>query len=176
MTVPSSVVWPTGLPNPTMSPHNFDARMGVVRTGMAAGNAKQRRMFKHMPSIWSVEWHATTAQMQQITQFAHRNGYAWFELPLVSMYATDNISPLTVRLVEGLAYRSLGHDWWSITTAVEVSPEVYQTAPVITNRWIVARTPVSPSSPDWYIAGSPNAPSTPDWVLAGTPATPSAFA
>lgn len=176
MVAPAAHIWPATLPNPVANPHDFIVNMGVSRVRMQAGNTKQRRMFRHMPTQWGLAWQVDTKHMMALTKWIHQFGTDWFECPVVSMYAARNgkiIDLLTCRVIGDLSIAPDGHNLWRVSTEVEISPEIYQKHVIVTKDWIIAGNPASPSAPDWYIGGTPALPSV-DTVLPGRPGAPNA--
>ena len=167
--------WPQDFPNPNVNPNSAAVKTGVRRVQMQGGNVRQRRLYQHMPMVASVAVEARTDKMMEVTKWIHTQGFTWFNLPLMTMWASKDgkmIDLLSVRVISNLQTRSLGHDYWNISFNVEVDPEVYSSSAVLTNYWIIARSPANPSSPDWYVAKDPKSPPQ-NTVVGGRPNNPS---
>lgn len=173
----SPVNWPAGFPEPVITPHDLSINMGISRVKMQAGNYKQRRYFKHMPTVWNIRWQANSNQMLLMVKWIHSNGFDWFNIPLVSMWSSENgelKTPTAVRLTSNVEIVAVEHNYFDITATVELSPDVFAGAVLPSYIWIVGQEPQNPATPDWYIGETPAAPST-DVVIAGTPAAPNAY-
>jgi hypothetical protein len=125
-----------GFPLPDRAPYSIAVDMGLIRSAMAAGNVRQRRQYANMPQLFSLTFHLHTAELWVWQTWVNETAYNWFYLPLASMYAAAGpgfpggmISYHIARFTSDLAVTLEGHDWYSVTVAAEISPQMYATAP-----------------------------------------------
>jgi hypothetical protein len=123
-------------PLPDQAPYSIAVDMGIVRSPMAAGNVRQRRLYDNMPQLFSLQFHMHTAELWVWQTWVNETAYNWFYLPLASMYAGDGqglpggmLSYHIARFTSDLAVTLEGYDWYSVTVAAEISPQMFATAP-----------------------------------------------
>ena len=171
--------YPSAYPKPLIDGYGISVNMGVVRTEMETGRAKQRRRFRSMPQMFNFKFVVPISQLGPWQAYVNQYCYEWFELDatsyLTSSQLDDNCSPHIVRFTSNLEIAPFTGDSMSVTVTAEMAPvESFTTPPVaISQTWIVARTPSNPST-DWYVANTPSNPST-DWVIAGSARNPAAY-
>ena len=72
------------IPCPSISAFGYIADMGVARTPVAKGNARQRRLYQDRPTAYNLSWILTTEQLHAWESFAQKYGDNWFFLPMVT--------------------------------------------------------------------------------------------
>lgn len=179
--------YPPGFPLPDRQPYGIAADMGVVRSPMAAGNARQRRLYRHMPQQFQLSFHLHTSELYQWQYWVNLYAYDWFALPLASMFAppanwspdgiqpAGQISPHIARFISDLSISMDGYDWFGVTVAAEVSPDMLAFVPRPPGMDVIdAGTPDNPSPATDVLDGRfPNAPATGGPVDAGPANDPS---
>lgn len=177
--------YPSIFPEPMIDGYTISVDMGVVRTNMETGRSKQRRRYRDMPSIFTLEFAITLAQLGSWQTWVNAYAYQYFTMDMVS-YTTSNkvganCSPHTVRFISDLSLTPINANAFRVSVMAEVAPiESFTTPPVIlTDKWIIAGDPANPSALDvtvdqWIVAGIPSATYT-DWVVAGSPSGPAAL-
>ena len=175
MTTP---IYPASLPCPLIKPYQVDVNMGVLRTPMDSGHARQRRLHRRMPHIFTLEFALSIDQLGRWQPWVNEFGYDWFQLDLSTMYSGQVRELFTkheVRFISDLKYRTLMHGHVLMQVQAELSPAQNLLGPPQPSwDWIVGGSPGNPSTPDWYIGGKPATPSA-DIVNPGTPANPAAL-
>lgn len=164
--------WPDALPVPDVSPYNWDVGLGVTNSKMNAGNRILRRRFRHLPHQFSFSFSMNTNQMIQFSAFADEVGSDWFNIPGLAMWtgrSNDFIGLIPVRFISNINISANGFNWWSVSFAAEISPDVFWNT--MAGPWIDAGYAFNPS-PDWIDSGSPQAPS-PTWIDGGLATRPS---
>ena len=176
MTTPS---YPSGFRTPLITPYSWDVGMGVLRTPMDSGHARQRRVHRRMPHTFAFEFRMTVQELASWQAWVNYFAYDWFDLRcVVSMYAGQLgkvASVHRVRFISDLSMTMLGHDVVSVKVNAELSPtQSAINGPVTPSyNWIVANDPAAPATPNWYVAGTPATPA-PNWVIPGSPSNPTA--
>lgn len=172
--------YPADFPIADREPYSYRVDMGVVRSEMAAGNARQRRAYSIMPHSFALSFHMRVEELYLWQNWINAHGFAWFLCPVSTMYAGSppaaaNLRYEVLRLTSDLQVSMNGWDWVGVTVAAELANDAQAINPPIgLGGWIIGGTPAAPST-DWIIAGTPAAPS-PVWVLAGTAEFPSSLA
>ena len=70
--------YPGDFPLPDRAPYSIAVDMGVVRSDMAAGNSRQRRMFTNMPQMFGLSFKLHTAELADWQNWVNDNAYRWF--------------------------------------------------------------------------------------------------
>lgn len=172
--------YPADFVVPDRQPYAYQVDMGVVRSEMAAGNARQRRAYRIMPHYLALSFHMRIEELYLWQNWINQFGYDYFLCPVSVMYAGGPPAPANMRR-EVLRFTSdlqITMDGWNfvgVTVAAELSNDA-QTAnpPIGLGGWIVGGTPADPNSLQWYVGGTPAAPS-PAWATGGTPGAPSSL-
>lgn len=132
--LPQLPTYPASYPLADRAPYAIAAAMGLVRTEMTGGNVKQRRVFRHMPQTFALQFHMHTNELYSWQYWVNSYAYDWFYIPLASLFAPPAnwspdgvqpaglISPHIARFISDLNIQMDGHDWWAVTVAAEVSP------------------------------------------------------
>lgn len=170
--------YPADFVIPDRQPYAYTVDMGVVRSAMAAGNARQRRIYNIMPHALALSFHMRIEELAIWQSWVNANAYSWFRCPVSTMYAgapptPGNIRNEILRFTGDLQITSDGWNWVGVAVTAELSPDAFAFfPPVAAGGWIVGGTPAAPNSALWFIGGTPAAPS-PAWAIGGTPAFPS---
>jgi len=108
------------VPCPSIADFSYDADMGVLRTPVNAGYARQRRRYKTQPRTYQLTWRLTTEQLNSWEIFAQKYGYNWFFLPM-----TTGQSPFwfpaehPVRFISNYSVSLETRDIWAVTVEAE---------------------------------------------------------
>ena len=168
-------VYPAAYPQPLMLPYNVNVDMGVLRTPMDGGLARQRRLYDVMPHLFELCFIVNHAQLFSWQQWVNQYAYDFFELELVSRISSQagqRCATHFVRFTTDLAFELIDKGLFRVQVAAELSPaQVSNYDPPAGDTWIIAGGPSAPS-PGTVEGGIPDAPS-PNSVIAGTPAAPS---
>ena len=160
-------------------PYGYVVDMGIVRSEMAAGNARQRRVFRNMPHALALVFHMRIEELFLWQSWVNAFAYSYFTCPVSTMYAggppvADNIRPEVLRFTSDLQIAMDGWDYVAVTVSAELAADAFALAPPVgIGGWIDGGTPAAPS-PDWIIGGTPGAPS-PDWIIGGSAAFPASY-
>lgn len=162
---------------PDRQPYSYSVDMGIIRSEMAAGNARQRRAFTNMPHALSLSFHMRIEELWYWQNWVNTYAYSWFLCPVSTMYAggppaPSNLRYEVLRFTSDLQVAMDGWDWVAVTVAAELSANAE--SHIDFGDWIIGGTPAAPNSDLWHIGGTPADPS-PEWALAGTPARPSSL-
>jgi hypothetical protein len=117
--------YPSSFPAPRCAPHSWTVDMGVLRTQMDGGNARQRRLYDVMPSSWQLEFAVELAQLFEWQAWVNANAYDYFDLPLVSWLSSQagQRAMLTeARFTSDLQIEFAGPDNVVVRVAAELSP------------------------------------------------------
>jgi hypothetical protein len=177
-----STPYPAQFPCPSrIEGHAQASSAGIVRTPMQAGNARQRRRHRNLPTriglVFVIHQPAYAEWLTWVNANAWRDTIT-MALPGIeaSRLGLDTTS-IVVRFCTDLQADLLPvHRLWYWRVRVEAAyyPTPEQLLPVPIGDWIVAGSPGTPS-PDWIVAGSPPLPSL-DVISSGTVANPAALA
>lgn len=173
--------YPSSFPTPTVQNYNIAVDMGIVRTRFDTGVNRQRRRYRTMPHLFNFTFAMPIVDLDTWQMWADEYAYQWFEIPaasyLTGMAQNDkNCSPHVVRFVSDLQITPLSNQSFAVTVVAEMAPTSKYSRPgILTDKWIIAGDPATPS-PDWIIAGNPDlaSPST-DWINPGSPEFPAAI-
>ena len=134
---PDLPVYLDDFPLPDRAPYSIAVDLGLIRSPVMTNAPHQRRLYRHMPEIFTLQFHMRTALLPLWQFWANETGYSWFYLPLASPYAADagyrpdgtqpagQISLHACRFISGLAIAMEGHDWLGVTVAAELSPDMF---------------------------------------------------
>jgi hypothetical protein len=177
-----SVIYPQQFPCPSrIEGHSQASSAGLVRTPMEAGNSRQRRMHRVLPTRITLCFVIHQPDYAAWLTWVNANAWDdWVSMKLPGLEASRlglNTAAIAVRFMTDLQADLLPvfRLWyWRVRVEAEYLPTPQQLSHVPAGDWIVAGMPVSPS-PDWIVAGTPPTPSL-DVVSAGTALSPSAIA
>jgi len=176
------VIYPSLFPCPSrIEGHSQAITAGLVRTPMEAGNSRQRRVHRVLPTRISLVFMVHQPDYAAWLTWVNENAWDdWVTMKLPGLQASRlgvDTAGIAVRFMTDLQADLVPVHrlwWWRVRVEAEYIPTPEQLAHVPTGDWIVAGTPGAPS-PDWIVAGTPPAPS-PDWISAGTVLAPAALA
>lgn len=148
MTYPA---YPSSFQCPQIKPYAWAVDMGIVRTPMEGGNARQRRRYRTMPHAFRLEFVMPALSVGQWQSWVNAFAYDWFSINLESMWsaATGKItSPHLVRFISNLEWENVVYGWVRVRVQAELSPnQIALGGPLLpTYNWIIGGTPVDPSS------------------------------
>jgi hypothetical protein len=159
--------------------HSAALSAGLVRTPMTAGNSRQRRSFRNLPTMLSLVF--VIRQDEYASWLSWVNTFAWddwIEIKLPGLHASaqgEDTTPTLVRFCSDLQAELLPVHrlwYWRVRVSAEYQPSAGDYLPV-SNTWIVGGTPAVPSV-DYILGGWP-ASHGPDFTNPGTPAFPVVF-
>jgi hypothetical protein len=174
------VIYPASFPCPSrIEGHGQAMSAGLVRTPMEAGNARQRRSHKVLPTRISLVFMVHQPEYASWLTWVNENAWEdWVTMKLPGLAASRlglDTAEINVRFMTDLQADLLPVHrlwWWRVRVEAEYVPTPEQLTPIFTGDWIVAGVPAFPA-PDWIVAGTPADPS-PDWISAGTALAPAA--
>lgn len=173
--------YPATFPNAAREPYAYSVDMGVLRSEMAAGNARQRRTYRVQPHALALSFTLRVEELYLWQNWCDAFAYSWFACPVSTMYAGSPPDPANLRyevlrFTSSLEVEMVGWDLVAVRVAAELSSDAHaNNSPAWgTYGWIVAGTPAAPA-PDWYVAGEPSAEPPPDDAIAGTATFPAAL-
>jgi hypothetical protein len=171
--------FPDTLPCPLIDGTTVSYDAGLIRTQFDGGNSKQRRMYKTLPSIYSVQWVVPQKghenRLEKLMEWLNNNGWSWFNLGLPGILASikgEDTAACRVRLISDVSTELLNTRkgfYWRVRSALEWTDA--GVAFGTHGGWVIARGPGDPS-PDWIIASTPTLPSVGGPIIGGTPSHP----
>jgi hypothetical protein len=175
------VIYPAAFPCPSrIEGHSQAMNAGLVRTPMEAGNARQRRTHRILPTRISLVFVIDQKDYAAWLTWINSNAWdGWVSMKLPGLEASRlglNTAAIAVRFITDLqaTLMPVHRLWyWNVRVEAEYIPTPEQLAPVPIGHWIIAGTPGNPA-PDWIIAGTPPLPSV-DVISSGTIAAPAAL-
>jgi len=161
------------------TPYRIAVDMGLLRTEMEGGGARQRRLYRTMPHRFQLEFVMMTVELGAWQRWVNANAYDFFTMARLESFYSGELGEISsahsIRFIGDLEIDNPTYGWVRVKVPAELDPRqqaLYgpNTPP---NNWLIAGTPPAPST-DHVIAGTPAAPSLP-LVSAGTPARPAAI-
>jgi hypothetical protein len=120
----SSVIYPDSLPCVSrIDGYGLMHAASLVRTPFEAGNTRQRRWNKELPSEIQLAWRCSNEQLQPLFAWLNTFGYDWFQIDLSSPESSmvDEIAVATdIRLTSDLSITLLPihfQNWWLVTAS-----------------------------------------------------------
>ena len=170
--------YPKSLPCPTISEYKGVVDLGLLAVKFNRGNTRRRRMAANRLETYDLTFAYNSQQLWLFQTWANMFGYDWHYMPIVTHYSgfinPAHPLPHRVRLTSDIAITALSADLFRVRVSIEVDPDTIPFGITVpSGDWIIANTPVAPSSPDRIIAQTPPAPST-STISAGTPVLPAA--
>jgi len=108
------------MPCPAIEGFGYSSGMGVLRTTVATGHARQRRLHLEEPRTYNLTWQLTTTQLRDFEAFASNHGYAWHFMPMVTgqVYGWFPVEhPL--RFISDYSVELLREDLWGVSVQAE---------------------------------------------------------
>jgi hypothetical protein len=148
--------YPSTLPDPLIEGYQIDVDMGVVRTAFGSGVARQRRLYRNMPEIYTWAFTVPVKDLYVWQEWVKKNAYTWFKMNIFSSESsrqgsTKVCTPHVVRFISELSITPLNRDQHvQISVTGELAPRgLYSPPAVLSDNWIVAKTPLDAATPDW---------------------------
>lgn len=175
------VIYPAPFPCPSrVEGHDQAMAAGLVRTPMEAGNSRQRRAHRVLPTRIGLVFMIHQPDYAAWLTWVNENAWDdWVTMKLPGLEASRlglDTAEISVRFMTDLQADLVPVHrlwWWRVRVAAEYLPTPQQLAPVFTGDWIVAGHPAFVPT-DWIVAGTPPTPS-PDVISAGTARSPAAY-
>jgi len=172
--------YPSTLPDPLIEGYQIDVDMGVVRTAFGSGVARQRRLYRNMPEIYTWAFTVPVKDLYAWQEWVKSNAYSWFKMNIFSSDSsrqnpTKVCTPHVVRFISELSITPLNRDQHvQISVTGELAPRsLYSPPAVLSDNWIVAKTPLDVATPDWIYPRRLFEVAT-DEIVAGSPLFPAA--
>lgn len=174
------ILYPASFPCPSrIEGHSQSMAAGLVRTPMEAGNARQRRMHRVLPTavslVFMIDQEAYAAWLVWVNTWAF-DGFVTMKLPgLEASRLGQATAPIAVRFISDLEAELVpAHRlwYWRVRVTAEYQPGEAALEPVTRGAWIIARYPSTPGA-EAIIAGRPGSPS-PIGIDPGTVLAPAA--
>lgn len=109
-----------------ITPYNIAVDMGLLRTAMEGGNARQRRLYRTMPHTFALDFIMTVVELGDWQAWVNENAFDWFVMPeLESMYSGQaglTASPHTIRFTSNLAIDNPAYGWVRVKVSAELAP------------------------------------------------------
>lgn len=119
--MPVTIDYPEGLPLPQHAGYGVNHVSPLMRTELATGRARQRRIYTSVPSMAAVSWVMTDAQAQLFEawfRWALVDGAEWFN---ATLRTPVGIKPYVCRFAEMYAGPVLlGRDRWRFEATLEI--------------------------------------------------------
>jgi len=173
-----ATVYPAQFQAAQVMPYQVAVDMGVLRTPMDSGYARQRRLYRTMPHNFALEFVMPALELGSWQSWVNQFAYDYFEMPLLeSMWsgaAGAVASVHSIRFISDLSIENVVYGTVRVKVAAELDPnQAALSGPVVpTFQWIAGGTAADPASPDLV---EPGAPPAADSVIAGTPRSPAAI-
>src|SRR5580765_8381788 len=89
--------YPADYPIADRAPYSYAVDMGIVRSEMAAGNFRQRRIFKNMPHSLALVFHMRIETLHSWQAWINENAYGFISMPVSTMFAGGPPTPGNIR-------------------------------------------------------------------------------
>ena len=115
--------YPANQPLPDYGDYSGTIDHGVYRTTVPAPRPDQITTFNSPRTDISMSFTMDNDQYIAWILWVRQWAYNWFNMPVVSGYTPNEITEVRlVRFTSDIQYTKLGHDWLSVTVAVELQP------------------------------------------------------
>lgn len=173
--------YPSNLPKPLIDGYRIDVDMGVVRTAFGSGVARQRRLYRNMPEVYTWIFMVPVKDLYAWQDWVKKNAYTWFKIDIFSSESSRQgtrysaCTPHVVRFTSELSIKPFNQDQHvQISVTGELAPrDLYSPPAVLSDNWIVAKTPPDVATPDWIYTRRLFEVAT-DEIVAGSPVFPAA--
>lgn len=172
--------YPGEFPLPQLSPYAYVVDVGLLRTPMDGGFARQRRLYDVQPTTWALEFKIPVRQLYAWQTWVNQNAFDFFTIRLASWLSsqapTDDgvLFPHIVRFTTNLEINLIERAVYQVRVGAELSPaQTSNFSPTPDGNWIIGGRPPAPSNANSVIGGTPFVPSNANTVIGGTPANPS---
>ena len=159
------VIYPAPFPCPSrIEGHSQAMNAGLIRTPMEAGNARQRRTHRILPTRISLVFVINQPDYAAWLTWVNANAWdEWVSMKLPGLEASRlglDTAAIAVRFMTDLQadLMPVHRLWyWRVRVEAEYIPTPAQLVPVPIGDWIIAGTPGAPS-PDLISSGTVDAP------------------
>jgi len=130
--------YPDSFPTPTVAGYGIDVDMGLTRTEMEKGIAKQRRRYTNMPHKYTCNFVMDYSVLVSWQSWINEFGYDWFDIELSSMYSSlqdPNCLLHSARVISNLSITPLSARAWKVSAILE-TVQVPADAPTVIGSWI----------------------------------------
>lgn len=117
--------YPSTFALPRFAPHTYTVDMGVMRTQMDGGNARQRRLYDVMPHGYQLEFVVRLVDLFDWQDWVNLYAYDYFDLPLVSWLSSQagvRALATSARFISDLEFEFNGPDDVVVRVGAELSP------------------------------------------------------
>lgn len=117
--------YPSNFAAPRLLPLAWAVDMGILRTPMDGGLARQRRLYDTMPTVWAIEFVMPVDALFGWQDWVNQYAYDYFELPLVSTQSSQagtQTAPHVVRFISNLNLELNAVDIVHVRVSVERAP------------------------------------------------------
>jgi len=116
-----------------ITPYSLTVDMGVLRTAMDGGGARQRRLYRTMPTVYALEFVMTVEQLGEWQVWVNDNGYDYFTIDNLESYQAGLegkvSSPHVIRFISNLAIDNPVFGW--VRVKVQAEGAILGAAPVL---------------------------------------------
>lgn len=134
------VVYPVNFPAPRIAPYAWEVDMGVLRTPMDGGLARQRRLYDVMPHAYALQFALPITLLFDWQSWVNQYAYDYFELPLISWLSSQAATKTSVhiaRFTSNLKIEFNPNDAVLVSVSAELSPaQVSNYAPTLLEDWM----------------------------------------
>jgi hypothetical protein len=106
-----------------ITPYTIAVDMGVLRTQMEGGGARQRRLYRTMPTVYSLEFVMTVGELGDWQVWVNDHAYDWFLIDNLESYKAglegQVSSPHTIRFISNLAIDNPVYGWVRVKVQAE---------------------------------------------------------
>jgi hypothetical protein len=161
------------------TPYQIAVDMGLLRTEMDGGGARQRRLYRTMPHKFQLEFVMTAVELGAWQRWVNSYAYDFFTMARLESWHSGTVgeisSPHSVRFIGDLQIENPIYGWVRVKVPAELDPRQAALYGPFTppNNWLIGGTPATPSA-DTIGAGTPSTYPLP-LISAGTPARPAAI-
>lgn len=115
----ADVTFPSSLPPPEARYYTYELDMGLRRTDMGSGNARQRRKFNNLPQTYRLSWLVSREQKVLLMWFLDRFANEYFNTDLVTPDATTTLTTAEVRLRSNVTETYFSSQFFRVSAVFE---------------------------------------------------------
>jgi len=108
------------IPCPSIETFGYTADMGILRTQVARGRHRQRRLYLDQPRTYQLSWNLSTEALNKWERFAQDYGYSWHRIPAITGQVPGWF-PVEhpVRFTSNYEVNLIREDLWEVTVQAE---------------------------------------------------------